>query len=175
MYNRYTDFYLQQKVSAGLKNLFNEKLNFSPNPYEYFLLADKQRLLDWNLQTEIAKPSSLLKIYDLGIEAKDKIWTERKNLFIKPKNSYGSKQAYRAASISRKTFEQVCNSGFIAQQFSTPSEVEVMIEDKPQKFKYDLRCYAYQDQLQLIIARLYQGQTTNLKTPGGGFAAVISA
>lgn len=175
VYNRYTDFYLQENASTELKKAFNADLNFSPNPYEYFLLADKQRLIDWNSQTEVEKPASLLKIYDLGIESKDKIWAERKHLFIKPKNSYGSKQAYKAASISRKTFDEVCNSNFIAQQLSAPSEIEVTFEDQPQKFKYDLRCYAYRDDLQLIVARLYQGQTTNLKTPGGGFAVVVLA
>ncbi|MGZ3691355.1 MAG: hypothetical protein ACXVAX_07620 [Pseudobdellovibrio sp.] len=172
IYNRYTDFFLQAESSIELKKLFNSKNNFSPNPYEYMLLADKQRLLDWNNQTEVEKPQSLLSVYDLGIADKEKIWQERKHLFIKPKNSYGSKQAYRASSISRKMFDEIYGSHFIAQQLSTPSEVEVVLEGKPEKLKYDLRCYAYQDKLQMMIARLYQGQTTNLKTIGGGFAAV---
>lgn len=172
IYNRYTDFFLNQKESASLKELFNAKLNLSPNPYEYFLLADKQRLLDWNTQTEVAKPISLLKIFDLASADKEEIWQQRKNLFIKPKNSYGSKQAYRASSISRRLFDEIYGSDFVAQQLSTPSDIEVVYNDKPEKFKYDLRCYVYQDQLQLMIARLYQGQTTNLKTAGGGFAAV---
>ncbi len=173
IYNRYTDFYLEQPVSAHLKKLFNERANFSPNPYEYFLLADKQRQLDWNKQTEVAKPSSLLKSYDLGSADRDQIWNERKQLFIKPKNSFGSKQAYKAASISKKTFEEVFNSNFIAQQLSVPAEVEVNVGGQLQNMKYDLRCYAYKGELQLIVARLYQGQTTNLRTLGGGFAAVV--
>lgn len=172
IYNRYTDFFLSQPESAALRELFNSQMNLSPNPYEYFLLADKQRLLDWNLQNEIAKPESLLKIFDLGTADKEEIWQNRKNLFIKPKNSFGSKQAYRAGSISRRLFDEIYGAEFIAQQLSTPSEVEVVYNNKPEKFKYDLRCYAYQDQLQLMVARLYQGQTTNLKTAGGGFAAV---
>lgn len=172
IYNRYTDFYLEQAESAHLKKLFNDRGNFSPNPWEYFLLADKQRQLDWNRQTEVPKPSSLLKSYDLGLADRDQIWHDRKNLFIKPKNSFGSKQAYKAASISRKTFEEVFNSHFIAQQLSPPSEVELNIEGQTQNMKYDLRCYTYKDELQLIVARLYQGQTTNLRTLGGGFAAV---
>ena len=61
---------------------------------------------------------------------------------------------------------------FIAQDYVVPSEIEVTIQNTPQKFKYDLRCYAYDGKLQLIMARLYQGQTTNLQTPGGGFAIV---
>lgn len=174
VYNRSTDFYLQNETSKNLKNLFlQQEQTTSPNPWEYFLLADKQRLIDWNQQSDLPKPNSLLKTYDLGFANKDQIWTERKNLFIKPKNSFGSKQSYRAGSISRKTFDEVFNPGFIAQQFSKPTEIEVDLNGQKQKMKYDLRCYAYQDQLQMVIARLYQGQTTNARTEGGGFACVV--
>lgn len=186
IYNRYTDFYLQESKSADIKNLFNEgRLNLSPQPYEYFLLADKQRFLDWNQQSDLPKPSSLLKTYDLAVENKDKIWSERKTLFFKPKNSFGGKQAYRGASLSRKIFEEVCQQNFIAQQFSAPSTISGNLSEQTQPlnqesgqtssqaFKYDLRCFVYKNELQLIIARLYQGQITNLKTPGGGFACII--
>lgn len=173
VYNRYTDFYLQEEKSAVIKKLYNENiLNLSPNPYEYFLLADKQRFLDWNSQTEVAKPASLLKTYDMGTEDKDKIWSERKNLFFKPKTSFGGKQAYKGASISRKIFENVSNANFIAQQLSVPSQIQVEIDNIKQEFKYDLRCFVYKDELQLIVARLYQGQITNLKSVGGGFACI---
>lgn len=172
IYNRYTDFFLKDNESKSLRELFNTQLNLSPNPYEYFLLADKQRLIDWNSQNEFEKPKSLLKIYDLGTADKEEVWQNRKSLFIKPKNSYGSKQAYRGASMSRRMFDEIYGADFIAQQLSVPAEIEAVYNDKAEKFKYDLRCYAYKDELQLIVARLYQGQTTNLKTPGGGFAAV---
>lgn len=174
IYNRYTDFYLQEEKSKILRSLYNnESIQLSPNPYEYFLLADKNRFLDWTEQNLFEKPNSLLATYDLGKEDKEKIWSERKNLFFKPKNSFGSKQAYRGSSISRKTFEEIANTNFIGQKFSYPSEVEVPLNPTPQKMKFDLRCYTYKDQLQLIVARLYQGQTTNLRTTGGGFACVI--
>lgn len=173
VYNRYTDFYLQDEKSAKIKELYNSgELNLSPNPFEYFLLADKQRMLDWSRQNEIAKPSSLLQIYDMATEDKNLIWNERKKLFFKPKNSFGGKQAYKGASISRKVFDEVTNANFIAQQLSVPSEIAVEIDSVKQQFKYDLRCFAYRDELQLIVARIYQGQMTNLKTPGGGFACI---
>ncbi len=177
IYNRYTDFYLQAEKSAEIKKLYNAaSLHLSPPPYEYFLLADKQRFLDWNQQNEIEKPLSLLKTYDLATADKDEIWTERKKLFFKPKNSFGGKQAYKGISMSRKMFDAVFNANFIAQQFSQPSTVTVEMEQKKQlekqEFKYDLRCFVYKNELQLIIARLYQGQTTNLRTKGGGFAGV---
>ena len=173
VYNRYTDFYLQTETAKTLREKFNSgELRLSPTPFEYFLLADKQRLLDWNLQMAVPKPASLLKIYDLGTEDKDKVWSERKSLFFKPKNSFGGKQAYKGASISRKVFEEVFNKDFIAQQLSVPAEIETEFENQKIKFKYDLRCFVYRDKLQLMVARLYQGQTTNLKTAGGGFACV---
>ena len=38
--------------------------------------------------------------------------------------------------------------------------------------KFDLRDYTYDGSVQWVAARLYQGQTTNFRTPGGGFAPV---
>ncbi|MFN3453396.1 MAG: hypothetical protein ACK41T_00450 [Pseudobdellovibrio sp.] len=173
IYNRYTDFYLSEDKSAPVKKLYQEGcIHLTPSPWEYFLLADKQRLFDWTQQTEIPHPKSLLKIYDLSSTPIDIIQTEKKNLFFKPKSSYGGKQAYKGSGISSKMLNSAIEQGFIAQEYAEPSEVDVMINNEPVKFKYDLRCYAYKDELQLVIARLYQGQTTNLKTFGGGFAVV---
>ena len=173
VYNRYTDFMLREPKSAELKTMFNAgEVELSPNPYEYYLLADKKRFLDWNLQKNVPIPASLLPTYDLGIANHDQIWAARKGLFFKPKNSFGSKQAYRGASISKRTFDEIFNDGFIAQKLSHPGEIEVLHAGQKQIMKYDLRCYAYKNELQLIMARIYQGQTTNLRTPGGGFAVV---
>ncbi len=169
IYNRSTDFFLNESKSAVLKELFNsKKIILSPNPYEYMLLADKQRLIDWNNQSDVEKPSSLLRTYDLGLSDKDEIWSLRKNLFFKPKNSFGSKQAYKGANISRKTFDEFFGPTMIAQAYAQPAEIDVF----GAMMKFDLRCFAYQGKLQLVIARLYQGQTTNLRTEGGGFAVV---
>ena len=174
IYNRYTDFYLQNEASKNIKELFNSnQIQLSPHPWEYFLLADKQRLIDWSLQTACPKPASLLPVIDLAQAPRDEVWSQRKQLFFKPKTSFGGKQAYRGASITRKAFDSIFHDDFMAQKISAPPEVDFIYKSEPIKFKYDLRCYAYQDQLQMVIARLYQGQTTNLGTPGGGFAAVI--
>lgn len=177
IYNRYTDFYLETTASCKLKELFNSKqIHLSPNPYEYFLLADKQRMLDWQNQTDVPIPKSLLKLYDLGVADREHVWSERKKLFFKPKNSFGGKQAYKGASISRKTFDEFYGASMIAQEYAQPAEVDVEVTREGQKaiekMKCDIRCYAYQGELQLVMARLYQGQTTNLRTTGGGFAVV---
>jgi hypothetical protein len=40
--------------------------------------------------------------------------------------------------------------------------------------RFDIRTYAYDGLVQWTAARMYQGQTTNFRTPGGGFAPVYS-
>jgi hypothetical protein len=45
-------------------------------------------------------------------------------------------------------------------------------EEPAQVLKFDLRDYTYDGQVQWVAARLYQGQTTNFRTPGGGVAPV---
>jgi hypothetical protein len=39
--------------------------------------------------------------------------------------------------------------------------------------KVDIRLYTYAGQHLLAAARVYQGQATNFRTPGGGFAPVF--
>jgi hypothetical protein len=41
--------------------------------------------------------------------------------------------------------------------------------------KVDIRLYTYDGAVLLKASRLYQGQTTNMRTPGGGFAPVLRA
>lgn len=184
IYNRHTDFYLHQPESAVLKKAFVEKVScFSPNPYEYFLLADKQRMIEWsddaNLkrwQVSAADQAEIRAAVPLStsleVANKEEIWAQRKNLFFKPKRAFGSKQSYRGSSVSRKVFEEIVGHEFIAQEFVPPTEQIFETPEGPVNFKFDLRCYAYQGTLQLIVARLYQGQVTNLRTPYGGFACV---
>ena len=38
--------------------------------------------------------------------------------------------------------------------------------------KFDVRAYAYREQVLLLGARVYEGQVTNLRSPGGGFSAI---
>jgi hypothetical protein len=45
-------------------------------------------------------------------------------------------------------------------------------KDNPQSLKFDVRCYVYDGKVQWMGARMYQGQTTNFRTIGGGFAPV---
>ncbi|MFN6961902.1 MAG: hypothetical protein ACK4N6_06625, partial [Rhodocyclaceae bacterium] len=62
---------------------------------------------------------------------------------------------------------------YVAQALVPPSTVKVEVDGKLTELKADIRNYVYRGTVQLTAARLYQGQTTNFRTPGGGFARVI--
>lgn len=184
VYNRYTDFYLDEAASQQLKeNFLRQKFCLSPNPFEYLCLSDKQRMIDWSseefwskmgnhgaLRERIQKNLPVTK--DVNQTSAEEIWSLRKKLFLKPKRAYGSKQSYKGASISRKAFDELLVLDFVAQEYVPAAEQKFLTPLGEQSFKYDLRFYAYQSRVQMVVARLYQGQVTNLRTPYGGFAPV---
>ncbi|MBX9590973.1 MAG: hypothetical protein K2X43_16920 [Hyphomonadaceae bacterium] len=49
----------------------------------------------------------------------------------------------------------------------------VMVDAATEPRKTDVRLFTYDGHVLLAAARLYQGQTTNFRTPGGGFAPVF--
>jgi hypothetical protein len=64
-------------------------------------------------------------------------------------------------------------SSYVAQQLVTPSERGILVDGIEAALKMDIRAYVYDGEIQLLAARLYQGQTTNFRTQGGGFAPVF--
>lgn len=184
VYNRWTDFYFDKLESKYLADTFkNKSICYSPNPYEYFLQADKQRLVDVNddifwaqiplaeNHKEIIKTAvpltKLMSEFD-----SNELWNQRKRMFFKPTNSFGSKQTYRGGSISRKLYDELPKTEFLAQEYVAAPEKIFTTPEGTDSFKFDLRCYAYKNKLQLVIARIYKGQVTNLKTTYGGFAPI---
>jgi hypothetical protein len=184
IYNRWTDFYLQEETSKNLRKKFLDRSAcVSPNPYEYFLLADKQRMIDWwdesfwgkipdltYLKSKIQQNLPITKNLD-PTNAKE-LWAHKKNYFMKPKRAFGAKQSYKGASMTHKVFGEILNQDFIAQEFVPAPERAFPTPSGLQNFKFDLRFYVYQDRVQLVLARIYQGQVTNLRTELGGFAPV---
>lgn len=180
VYNRNTDFYLKDPTAMVLKNWHeSQAVVVSPNPAQFELLANKQRLIDW--QSDGFRDSGildqadlslfdkvLLKSWSLDQNSSAAMWGKRKNLFFKPKESFGSKLAFRGGSISQSAFNKVSEAGAIAQEYC-PAPI---VSTPNGSFKYDLRCYFYEGKVQLLIARMYQGQVTNLQAEGGGFATV---
>jgi hypothetical protein len=185
IYNRSTDFYLEKHPNL-LKLFIENKIKLSPHPVGYDLFAHKDNLYDWS---QMMTDSDILK--DLEISQDDskvfqsfllqsqpvqnlfqdfeQAWNERKKYFFKPSDSYGGKATYRGASISKKYFENAWSENFLAQAYFPPTKLK---DNDGQSWKFDLRVYVYQDEVIYSLARVYQGQTTNFNTLGGGFAPV---
>jgi hypothetical protein len=72
-------------------------------------------------------------------------------------------------------WEEILAADYVAQTLVPPAEQAVGQPDEETVLKYDVRSFVYQGRIQLLAARLYQGQTTNFRTPGGGFAPVFRA
>ncbi len=186
VYNRLTDFGLEAAAHRPLLEAYLAKaVVLSPHPRAHALYADKRNL------TLLTDEAALMAI---GVDAKTRaillngiahtvtvnpdqaetLWAGRKHLFFKPAKGYGSKAAYRGDKLTRRVFAEILQNDYVAQTLVQPSERQLEIENKIVGFKLDLRHYVYKGQTQLTIARLYQGQTTNFRTPGGGFAQVIA-
>ena len=183
VYNRLTDFSLQRHPVLRQAYLEGSVL-LTPDPAHYARYADKRnlaRLTDTAELRALGVSTADIAALQAGIpqtrqvEAADQEqwWAERKQWFFKPDSGYGSKGAYRGEKLTRRVFDEIMQGGYVAQKLATPGERMVCVEGvEPQPLKYDVRCYVYDGQVQLVAARLYQGQTTNFRTPGGGFAPV---
>ena len=103
----------------------------------------------------------------------DALWADRARKFFKPASGYGSKAAYRGDKITRRVWSVVIGGDYVAQDIVPPSTRAIAIDDRREALKVDFRNFTYDGRVQLMAARLYQGQTTNFRTPGGGFAPVF--
>ena len=171
IYNRSTDFYFENHPLLA-KAYQESACVILPQPKDYFLLADKARMADWFSKdwTELKEiKNNLLKTQLLNSQNKQEFWQNRKKYFFKISQGHGGKMAYRGSSISRKKFEELFQYKSLAQEYSAPSRIK---DSKLQEWKLDLRAYVYKDHIQQLVSRVYQGQLTNFKAPGSGFATV---
>lgn len=186
IYNRSTDFLFEEESHAWLKKAYLEnRICLTPHPREYLLLADKQRLIDlsqpeWRKQLNLTEDEEnilnlvLLPAKDLkSFDSLDELWGERKNYMFKPKRSYGGKSVYRGSSVSRKVFDRLLQEDTLAQKFFPAANYPTKDENSIMKdWKFDLRFYVYESEIQLSIGRLYQGQVTNFSSTYGGFCPI---
>lgn len=187
VYNRMTDFGLTAKINENLRAAYLAgAVVVTPNPRVHALYADKRNLIlltDTAALREMGVDEDTVAVLFEGIahtrgvrvEEAEALWAARKGLFFKPAAGYGSKAAYRGDKLTRRVFEEVIRGDYVAQTLVPPSErhLQVVNGPRPTAFKVDLRNYVYRGQIQLIVTRVYQGQTTNFRTPGGGFAPVL--
>ncbi|MDE1546516.1 hypothetical protein PTW32_13895 [Dechloromonas agitata] len=183
VYKRLTDFALDTTASTAIRTAFEQgKVVLTPNPRAHALYADKRNLMQLSdaaalngLGVDAATRQTLLagipQTVAVTPEQAETFWADRKRWFFKPPAGFGSRAAYRGDKLTKRVFEEILHGGYIAQEIAPPSEHAV----GEQTMKADIRCYVYNGHIQLVAARLYQGQTTNFRTPGGGFAPVFVA
>lgn len=185
-YNRLTDFSFRSETSAALRSAYAAgDAVVTPNPHTYALYADKrhltvlsdaQRLREWGIADDVVTLliESIPQTVLLDASRRDQFWNERKRYFFKPVEGYGSKAAYRGDKLTRSVWEQMTARDYVAQRLVPPSQRTIRVDDREVPLKLDLRNYVYDGEVQLVAARLYQGQTTNFRTAGGGFAGVFT-
>ena len=138
-------------------------------------MSDQQTLLDWGFSTENAELLKKGIPHTIQVNAYDEqsLWLQRRQWFFKPVAGHGSKGVYRGSKLTKSTFARILESDYVAQAYVPPSERVVMVDNEREMLKVDVRLYTYRGELLLAAARLYRGQATNLRTPGGGFAPLL--
>ena len=184
VYNRLVDFGLDDPAHAALRAAYLAgAVAVTPNPRNHALHADKRNLAllsdddllrSWGLgAAHRARLAQSLKTVMVDATNADALWTARRELFFKPAAGYGGKAVYRGDKLSRGVWPMFAGGGYVAQTYAPPSARSTVVDGAPARLKLDVRLYTYDGQMLLAAARLYQGQTTNFRTPGGGFAPVI--
>jgi hypothetical protein len=183
IYNRLTDFYFENSANHQLMAAYLEDaVVMTPHPRSHALYANKRNLTILSDERELRamnvgdrEMEILLQAIPRTVAVADASaefwWKSRKQWFFKPSGGFGSRGAYRGDKLTRKMFDDIMRGEYVAQSFVPPSE-RWHDQDKPKPLKLDIRCYVYAGGTQLMSARLYQGQTTNFRTEGGGFAPV---
>lgn len=186
VYNRLTDFSLSQAAHQGLRQAFVQgAVVLSPNPWHHALYADKRNLIplgDAALLSACGIAPDTIALLQQGIAPSypvtpnnaETLWQARKHLFFKPACGYGSKAVYRGDKLTQGTWQQLRQEDYIAQDYLPPPLRAVQVNGAVQALKTDIRAFCYQGQVHFLAARLYQGQTTNFRTEGGGFAPVVT-
>lgn len=185
VYNRLTDFYLQEPRHAALREAWLAgAVVLTPHPRTHALYADKRNLVSLSdeslLQSWGVSQEDRTTLRDLipqcalvDASNAEQLWARRKHLFFKPAAGFGAKAAWRGDKITRRIWAEVVAGTYLAQELVPPAERMAPLDGTPRRLKFDLRAYTYGGEIQLLTARMYAGQTTNFRTPGGGFAAVV--
>lgn len=186
VYNRLVDFGLEEERHSQLRQAcLSGAAVFTPSPRQHALLANKRLLsLLCDADALIAMGAD---VADAGMIAAHvpktlrvtsgnaaDLWATRKRWFFKPGSGHAGKAAYRGDKITKRAWDDVmAGACYVAQEVAPPSERGVMVDGVAARMKSDIRLYTYGGEVLLMAARLYQGQTTNFRTQGGGFAPVL--
>ena len=186
VYNRLTDFYLEEPDSAALREAYLcDGVVLTPNPRAHALYADKRNLALFSDPSEM----SALGVSDavqkvllehvprtevVVVQDAQRLWNARRGLFFKPVAGYGGRATYRGDKLTKRVWLEILAGQYVAQDFVSPGERKISGGLAGQAMKFDIRAYFYEGSPLWFAARLYQGQTTNFRTLGGGFAPVYN-
>ena len=183
-YNRLVDFSLERPHHTALREAYLAgAVVVTPNPRNHALLADKrnltllsdtERLSGFGLSAELAQQSMQIpRTVQVSADNAAELWETRKLLFFKPATGHGAKAVYRGDKVTRGVWQQILSGSYVAQDLVPPGERMIRVDAATEARKTDIRLFTYDGRVLLAAARLYQGQTTNFRTPGGGFAPVF--
>jgi hypothetical protein len=184
VYNRLTDFSLEAAAHAELRSAYLAGgVVLTPHPRAHALYANKRnltlltdagRLREWDVPeaTIAVLLQGIARTERVAAEGAERLWAARRGLFFKPAAGYGSKAAYRGDKLTRRVWTEILHGDYVAQDLVAPSERRMGLQCS---MKVDIRNYVYAGAVQLLAARLYQGQTTNFRTERGGFAPVLTS
>lgn len=185
VYNRLTDFYLAAPEHAALRVAYEAGVvALTPHPRAHALYADKRNLVrlsnpDFLRALELSESAvatltqGIPQTVPVDAAQAEALWTGRRRYFFKPVAGYGSKATYRGDKLTKRVWSEILSADYVAQETVPPSERTLHVDGDTQDLKLDVRAYVYDGAIQTFAARLYQGQTTNFRTPGGGFAPVV--
>ncbi|MEQ1867691.1 MAG: hypothetical protein ABL996_23975 [Micropepsaceae bacterium] len=182
VYNRLTSFALDRAEDAAIRDaLLAGAVVVSPDPRTHALFACKRNLTllgddaflrdtgidEATLQTLIeAIPRTVV----LTPSNAGDFWSNRERFYFKPMNGFGSRAVYDGAKLTAATWTQIAaRTDYVAQERVDAERVEVAGHEP---MRFDVRTFAYGASPFMRLARVYRGQTTNFRTPGGGFAPV---
>ncbi len=184
VYNRLTDFSLAEPASATLREAYlANAMVLTPHPQAHALYADKRNLALLSNASKLQALGVAQAIQDVlladiphteivDVQHAERLWRERRHLFFKPFAGFGGRAAYRGDKLTQRVWQEILVGGYVAQALVAPGGRVISAQEPVQSLKFDLRDYAYDGKVQWVAARLYQGQTTNFRTPNGGFAPV---
>lgn len=186
VYNRLTDFMLESPAARALRDAYcADAVVLTPDPRAHALYANKHNLTIFSNAETLKTLGVTQPVIDIlvanvpftesvTLDKVQRLWSERRSLFFKPVAGYGGRAAYRGDKLTKRVWQDILDGDYIAQRVVAPGGRVSGTASSPETLKFDLRSYVYKAQVQWTAARLYQGQTTNFRTPGGGFAPVYA-
>ena len=181
VYNRLTSFTLERDVDRALREaLMDGAVVVTPDPRNHALLGCKKNLTRLSddaflraagvsVHTRDTLRQFVARTVAVSADNEGELWSTRAAYYFKPAAGFGSRAVYDGAKLTTKTWAQIVADGsYVAQERVDAPRVDV----DGVAMRYDVRAFAYGRKTFMRLARVYRGQTTNFRTPGGGFAPV---